>query len=91
MARSAEAIDTSEKLDGLWAKYRNILHDRKASGNAITLMDALFENPYIRIPMAQKRLNITCPTAEVTVTIMINAGMPVPTDIPHRSRIFVAA
>ena len=67
------------------------MHNGKASGNAITLMDALFENSYISIPMAQKRLNISYPTAELTVTTLVDAGIPAPTDIPHRSRIFVAA
>lgn len=89
--QSIEAIDTIEKLEGLRVKYRSILHDRKASGNAIALMEALFENPYISIPLAQKRLNILYPTAKGTVTTLVNAGILVPTGIPHRSKIFVAA
>ncbi len=89
--QSVEAIETIERLEGLRIKYRSILHDRKASGNAITLMEALFENPYVSIPMVGRRLNILYPTAKGTVTTLVSAGILVPTDIPHRSKIFVAA
>ena len=90
VAQSVDAIKTIEKLEGLRVKYRSTLHDLNASGNAITLMEVLFENPYVSVPLVRKRLNITYPTAKGAVTTLVNAGILVQTDIPHKSKIFVA-
>lgn len=89
--QSADALDSIEKLAKLHEKYRQVLHNRNASGNAIALMEYLFENPYINIPIARKYLNVSYPAAKGTVMALVSAGILMPTDIPHRSKIFVAA
>ena len=88
--QSAEALDNIEKLVDLQEKYRRTLLDRNASGNAIALLEALFKNPYISIPVAQKILKVSYPAAKRTVHILVDEGILMPTDIPHRSKIFVA-
>ena len=89
--QSDEAINTIEKLEGLRIKYRGVLHDRNASGNTITMMESLFENPYISIPLAQKRLGVSYNSAKGAVMTLVEAKILVQTGIPHRSKIFVAA
>lgn len=90
-AQSDEALVNIEKLVRLHKKYRQVLHNKNASGNAITLMEHLFENPYISIPVAKKYLDVSYPAAKGTVMTLVSVGILTPTDIPHRSKIFVAA
>ena len=89
--QATDAIYNIKRLEDLHAKYRRILHDRKASRNAVELMEILFENPYISIPVAKERLGVSYPTAKGTVDTLVSAGILAPTDIPHRSKIFAAA
>ncbi len=88
--QTTDAIYNIKRLGDLHAKYRRILHDRKASRNAVKLADILFENPYVSIPLAKKYLGVSYPTAKGTVDTLVGAGILAPTDIPHRSKIFAA-
>lgn len=89
--QASEALDGIEKLMRLHEKYRQVLHNRNASGNVIALMEYLFENPYISIPVARKYLDLSYPAAKGTVMTLVSAGILTPTNIPHRSKVFVAA
>ena len=89
--QATEAIYNIKRLEDLHAKYRRVLRDRKASGNAVELTEILFENPYVSIPLAKKYLGVSYPTAKGTVYTLVCAGILAPTDIPHRSKIFAAA
>lgn len=89
--QATEAIYNIKRLEDLHAKYRRILHGRKASGNAVELADILFENPYVSIPLAKKYLGVSYPAAKGTVYTLVGAGILSPTDMPHRSKIFAAA
>lgn len=89
--QATDAIYNIKRLEDLHAKYRRILHGRKASGNAVELTEILFENPYVSIPLAKKYLGVSYPAAKGTVYTLVGAGILAPTDIPHRSKIFAAA
>ena len=89
-SQSMDVIDSIKKLEGLREKYRQVLDNINASGNAITLMESLFANPYISVPLARTRLKVSYPAASGTIRTLINTGILIPTDIPHKSKIFVA-
>ena len=91
VVQSLEAIKTIERLGSLYGKYRQILHNRNASGNAIALMESLFANPYTSVPVARRILKVSHPAARNTIDTLIKDGILNPAGIFRRSHIFVAA
>lgn len=91
VVQSLEAIKTIERLGSLYGKYRQILHNRNASGNAIALMESLFVNPYTSVPVARRVLKVSHPAARKTIDALIKDGILKPAGVLRRSHIFVAA
>jgi Fic family protein len=69
-ARSA--IDQSQSLLKLRETYRAKLGKEH---RALTLLDALFVNPYTTVARAVEQLGVTAPTANKTIRLLEKAGM----------------
>ncbi|MPZ24614.1 MAG: hypothetical protein GEU28_14030 [Dehalococcoidia bacterium] len=57
--QAGDAIARSRRVRGLHDDYRRRLQERRASANALRLVDTLFINPYTDAPAASRVLGIT--------------------------------
>lgn len=62
--QSKDAVARSRRVRNLLERYRRDLQDRKASANALRLLDAMFERPFMTPALASKILNVTWPGAK---------------------------
>ena len=88
--QSDETTRSIQRLSALVKKYKKILLDKNASVNSIVLMEHMFSNPYITIPHASKFLNVAYPAAKNAVMTLVDMNILKQTNIPHRSKVFVA-
>lgn len=73
--QSTEAIDNIRKLMGIRSTFLEKLKTKRASGNAILLVEKLFANPFLSIPNAAEYLDLTYPAAKNTVENLVSMGM----------------
>jgi Fic family protein len=73
--QAAEAASLAERLLELQGRTRERLQQRRATANALALVDALFLNPLITIGRAQQLLKVTHPTARATIRSLEEAGI----------------
>jgi Fic family protein len=62
--QSHDAVSRSRRVRDLQEEYRQRLQSSKASANAMRLLDALFERPFITPSVAASTLNVTWPGAK---------------------------
>jgi len=65
--QSQEATELADNLLALQARYREELHAKHATTNALALIDALFMNPLVSTRRAQAVLGVSPPTARSTI------------------------
>ena len=85
-----ETIESIQRLVDLRNRYADTLKGRNARGHVVSLMERLFENPYVTIPAARNILNISYPGARSAVETLVEAGILRRTDIAHRAKVFLA-
>ena len=73
--QATEAAEHADKLIGLQARYRELLLARRATANAIALVDALFDNPLVSSRRAQEVLGVSAPTARSAIRTLEEQGI----------------
>ncbi len=58
-AKPAAAVRRSEKLLGIWQRYRQQFQTARSSASRLKLIDELFHQPYLPISSAKSVLNVT--------------------------------
>lgn len=69
--QSDEALEKTIQLDNYYEEARKILEKNSNSTNALLVLDALFENPFIKIIEIEKILNCRHPTAKNNLKILV--------------------
>jgi len=70
-----EAANLADRLLGLQSATRERLHHRRATANALALVDALFLNPLMTVRRAQELLHVSHPTARATIRTLEEAAV----------------
>jgi len=73
--QSQEATELADNLLALQARYREELHAKHATTNALALIDALFMNPLVSTRRAQAVLGVSPPTARSTIKALQQHGV----------------
>jgi Fic family protein len=66
-----ETIVLAERLIALQASYRVQMQQARRSSNLLTIIDYLFEQPVLTIPMIAERLDVTYKGAQKNVELLI--------------------
>ena len=69
------AVVTVDRLIQLHEEYRQKASGMARTSNILTLVDHLFENPFVTIGDVQKRLDVTYPAAKSTIDKLVQAGI----------------
>jgi Fic family protein len=88
--QSQDAIKRSGKLLALWHQYRKRLQSVRSSALLLTLVDELFNRPFLTFSQAKDVLNVTFRSAQMNVQKLIDAKIL--EELPGRKygRIFMA-
>ncbi|HEV8564791.1 MAG TPA: Fic family protein [Actinomycetota bacterium] len=89
-AESADVIDRAKRLHDLRNEYRARLQVTRASALLLRLVDHLFEQPAIRIAVAEEILGVTFRAASLNVQKLLDAGILQEVTGRERNRVFVA-
>ena len=73
--QSRDAVRRSEKLLGLWQRYRQQFQTARSSASLLKLIDELFHQPYLTISSAKSVLNVTFRSASLNVEKLVTAGI----------------
>jgi Fic family protein len=73
--QASEAAELADQLLELQSSTRDRLLQRRATANALTLVDALFLNPLTTVRRAQEVLQVSHPTARATIRTLEEAGI----------------
>lgn len=90
VTQTEETIEGIRRLQELRQRYQSILRDAKANTNAFTLMDSLFRNPHVTVPVAQRLLGMSYATAKRSIGVLVKVGILTQPKVRFRSKIFVA-
>ncbi len=85
-----DTITRVQKLQDLHSKYRQMVQQARVSALQLQLVDMVFEFPIISIPMAQKALDVTYPSAALNVEKLVKGGILVKMEVSSRPRYFMA-
>ena len=88
--QSQDAIRRAQRLLRLWREYRETVQTARASALLPRLVDRLFSQPFVTIPMAQKLLEITYRSAKLNITKLQDAGILEELSVRSYNRIFIA-
>lgn len=88
--QSRDAIARSHKLLDLWRAYRQMVQTSRSSALLLTLIDELFDRPYLTFSGAKTLLKVTFRAAQSNVRKLVSAGIL--DEMPGRTynRIFFA-
>ena len=73
--QSRDAVRRSEKLLGIWQRYRQQFQTARSSASLLKLIDELFHQPYLTISSAKSVLNVTFRSASLNVEKLVAAGI----------------
>ena len=73
--QSRDAVRRSEKLLGIWQRYRQQFQTARSSASLLKLIDELFHQPYLTISSAKSVLNVTFRSASLNVEKLVTAGI----------------
>lgn len=90
VTQTTETISGIRRLQDLRQRYRSMLRDARANTNVFTVMDSLFRNPHVTVPVAQKLLNMSYATAKRSIRTLIELGILTQSNARYQSRIYVA-
>lgn len=88
--QSEDALGRGQALVSLREEYHARLQDLQATAHTFTLLDRLFQNPYITIPLAQRFLGVSFPTAQRAVEYLEDAEIVRETTGQQRKKRFRA-
>ena len=70
-----DTVATIDRLIDLQDRYRRAVSSAVRSANAVTLVDALFEQPAITVGDAQSKLSVTYAAAKKTIDKLLELGI----------------
>jgi Fic family protein len=70
-----DALVRSRRVRDLLEQYKEALQQKKASANALRLLDHLFVNPFVTVPVAQDVLQVTYAGARGVLQRLEDAGI----------------
>lgn len=88
--QSEVAEENGHKILDLQKSYRERLQRESVSTIVFQVLDMLFLNPYVSLPGVSKYLNITWPTAKVSVERLVRLGILNEVSGRKRNRIYCA-
>ena len=83
-AQATQAINCCREVGVLRGDLRGQIQRRTRSGNALALLDLLFENPFVTVPRAASSMGVSAPTARTLVGLLVDMG--VLDELPGRKR-----
>jgi len=90
-SQAHDAIRRSDRLLGLWQRYRSKLQRTRASALLLQLIDELFISPAITNSAAADRLSVTPRAAQLNIEKLLKAGILREATGKRRNRIYVAS
>ena len=90
VTQTTETIDGIRRLQDLRQQYQRILRGARANTNVFTVMDSLFKNPHVTVPVAQRLLNKSYATAKRSIRTLVDLGILTRSNARYQSRIYVA-
>jgi Fic family protein len=87
--QAKDALVRSRRIRGLQDKYRAMLHEYTTSANAFRLLDELFANPFMTVPLAHRILGVTPAGARYLMEKLVQAQIVHP-DETKWPRVYVA-
>ncbi len=81
--QSRDAIRRAQRLFNLWGRYREALQSARSSALLLALVDRLFSQPALTVPLAKTHLHVTYAAAKNNVAKLVTAGIL--KEIPGRS------
>lgn len=88
--QSRDAITRSDQLLKLWHTYRQSVQTSRSSALLLTLIDALFDRPYLTFSGAKQILGVTFRAAQLNVHKLVAAGILHESPGRKYGRIFLA-
>lgn len=89
--QAREAAGKTIQIADLHRRYRDALQSLNATAHSFSLLDQVFGNPYVTIPLAARRLAVSFPTAQRAIEkYLVNAGVLTEVTGNDRNRMFVA-
>ncbi len=73
--QSRDAVQRSEKLLGVWQRYRQQFQTVRSSASLLKLIDQLFHLPYLTISLAKSILDVTFRSASLNVEKLVAGGI----------------
>jgi Fic family protein len=89
-SQAHDAIRRSDRLLGLWQKYRTRLQEARASALLLQLVDELFSYPAITNAVAARKLSVTPRSAQLNIDKLRNADILQEATGRQRNRIYIA-
>jgi len=88
--QSLDALTRANHLQELSVRYREILHEKKASATLLRLADSLFMNPVVNPTVTAKAFKLTYVSAQKNIDKLVDAGILREITGRQRGRIYVA-
>ncbi len=88
--QSRDAVTRSDRLLGLWRRYREQLQQSRASALTLRLVDELFAAPAVTVPVLAKQLQITQHSAQNLVDRLVTSEILAEATGRQRNRVYVA-
>lgn len=73
--QSRDAVQRSEKLLGVWQRYRQQFQTVRSSASLLKLIDQLFHLPYLTVGMAKSILGVTFRSASLNIEKLVAGGI----------------
>jgi cell filamentation protein, protein adenylyltransferase len=88
---SQTAVTITQRLLDIQRDYRERVQQARSSALLGQIVDLLFEQPAITIPLAAERLNIAYNGAKNNINRLVEHGILIPTSTSRRPRVFFAS
>ena len=73
--QSRDAVQRSEKLLGVWKRYRQQFQTVRSSASLLKLIEQLFHLPYLTVGLAKSILGVTFRSASLNVEKLVAGGI----------------
>ncbi|MBI5473065.1 MAG: Fic family protein [Ignavibacteriae bacterium] len=88
--QSQDAIQRTQKLLGLWKRYRERLRAVRSSPTMLELVEHLFSSPAISVSQAASRLKVTYPSAQKAIERLVEMNILKEATGRLRNKVYVA-
>lgn len=88
--QARDTADRANKLLALRDDYRRRMQSAHAPALSVRLTDALFEQPAVTIPLAQRMLHISYPGAKLHVLRLVKAGILAEPPVQSHPKVYIA-